>query len=120
LRNANQMKSYAHRFTLILFISIILLILAIGQRSYVASSSQQAAMVEITGVLNIIRDDRTQYILVDNNGTSYSLDLDENLTKEQGGPLKLDRKDVVVNGILDPETNTIKVLTIKLANEANR
>src|SRR5215217_7641766 len=111
------MKSYVRRFILVLFISTILLIMAIEQPSSVASSSQQASMVEIIGVLNIIQDDRSQYILVDNNGNSYSLDLDENLTKEQGGPLKLDRKEVVVNGILDPLTNTIKVLAIELANE---
>ncbi len=110
------MKSHANRLGLISFISATLVILATAQPNLVVLSSQQPANVEIAGVFNIIYDDKPQYILTDNSGKSYSLDLDENLTEEQGGPLKLNRKDVVVSGILDPVTNTIKVIAIELAD----
>jgi hypothetical protein len=69
--------------------------------------------VELTGVLNIIWNGGPQYILTDNNtGENFRLDLDEELTRKEGGPLKLNRKQVHITGDLNPATNIVTVRTI--------
>jgi hypothetical protein len=70
--------------------------------------------VEITGVVSIIFDGTPSYILAEDNGTYFTLDLDEKLIEKAGGSLKLNNKVVNVTGTLDPATNTINVLTIEL------
>jgi hypothetical protein len=71
--------------------------------------------VEITGVLNIIFDATPRYILAEDNGTYFTLDLDEELIEKAGGSLKLNNRVVNVTGTLDSATNnTINVLTIEL------
>jgi hypothetical protein len=48
------------------------------------------------------------YILTDNNtGENFRLDLDEELTRKEGGPLKLNRKQVHITGDLNPAIGSV-------------
>jgi hypothetical protein len=112
---------YRHR--LLSWFSIVLAVVAMAASTH--SALAQSA-IELTGTLHIIwgslvpglpPDHPTAplYQLVDDSGQVFTLDGVEELTVEAGGPLRFNRKRVQITGILDPETNRVEVLTIKLA-----
>jgi hypothetical protein len=83
-----------------------------------------AQSVEIIGVLNTIYGDidpelgqehptAPEYLLVDDNGAFFSLDLDPELTLPFGGPHALNRTRVIVIGDPDPDTGRIHVTEIR-------
>jgi M6 family metalloprotease-like protein/uncharacterized repeat protein (TIGR01451 family) len=85
---------------------------------------QEPEPVELTGVMNTIWGDvgpghqdlatLPEYLLVDDTGTFWALDLEEKDAAEEGGPMRLDRRRVHLTGFLDPETERVDVTFIEL------
>lgn len=73
------------------------------------------AQVSLLGWFHVIWNDRPHYVLIDDQGRSTQLVLDEAVVKPFGGPRALNRKRVKVTGV--PEAappGAIRVVSIEL------
>ena len=83
--------------------------------SYPSSPDQ----VTISGWLSVVRNGGTHYFLVDDQGQTFELLLDEELAKKHGGPQSLDRQRVSITGQkLDGSSEKIQVISLEIENES--
>ncbi|HXF85708.1 MAG TPA: hypothetical protein VNK49_09995 [Anaerolineales bacterium] len=72
---------------------------------------------ELVGKFVIIRNGHDRYFLFDENGKSFELLFDDDLLRDQGGALALDRKHVKVWGVwIEETTPKFKVRDIEVVN----
>jgi len=73
-------------------------------------------LITVTGWFTTIWNGEAHYSITNDQGQTFKLQLDEELTKPLGGPLELDRKRVTITGeLISEKPATIHVLSIQFA-----
>lgn len=80
-----------------------------------SASAAKAEAVSLSGWFTVIWNDKTRYVLTDNQGQWTELLLDEETAKPFGGPLTLNRKRVTIVGEkVTAPPGAVRVLSIAL------
>lgn len=75
----------------------------------------QREIVELTGVLSIVRNGTTVYYLFTTDGQPHDLMMDDDVLARAGGPLVVDRQVVTVRGRAAADSDgSIRVESIRL------
>lgn len=117
-------KRYFRLTSLIAVMAVFVFILSVWQIGIAADSSASTASVAISGVFHVVRGDSgpdcnmgavTRYLLTDEQGTYWRLEIDEAVVSAAGGALALDCKQVDVAGNYGKDAQTVAVSSIALA-----
>ena len=78
--------------------------------------SPESNIITVIGVLTTVWNGGAHYSITDEEGKTFKLQLDEELTKPLGGPLAIDRQKVTITGeLVSEDPPTILVLSIQFA-----
>ena len=70
----------------------------------------------ITGWFSIIWNGEARFFIDDDSGTTYEVELDEDVARPRGGPLELNRKRLTITGVfVSEEPKVFKAEGIELA-----